>query len=129
MRFFAAWFCLLLAEPALASEVEAPPAATEEALPPAPVGFEAEAKGSFEFNSVELRGLNKVTGRTASMKPFLGIVERFGTLEIIPRRCWQSAAGERPESVALLEIWELKAGEGPVRLFLGWMFLALQILL
>lgn len=52
----------------------------------------------------------------------MGTVMNFGTLEIIARRCWKAPPEERPENAALLEIREIKAGEGPQRIFLGWMF-------
>ncbi len=46
---------------------------------------------------------------------------RFGTLEIVAHRCWKSEPEDRPENAALIEISELKPGETPQRIFLGWM--------
>lgn len=73
-------------------------------------------------NTVVLQGLNKVTGHISKLDAPLGTVMRFGTLEIIARRCWKSPPEERPEDAALLDIRELKPGEGPHNIFLGWMF-------
>ncbi len=74
------------------------------------------------YNAVTLRGLNKVTARISDMTAPLGAVMHFGSLEIIAKRCWQAPPEEQPENAALLEIRELKPGEGPVGIFSGWMF-------
>lgn len=101
MRTLAAVLCALaFAAPALAEEPEAQP----------------------EYNAILLQGLNKVTGTTSKLEGPLGASMRFGTLEIIPRRCWKAPPEERPESAGLLEISELKSGEQPQQIFLGWMF-------
>ena len=75
-----------------------------------------------EYNNVVLQGLNKVTGHISKFDGELNTILRFGNLEIIPRRCWKAPPEERPENAALLEISELKQGEQPVRIFMGWMF-------
>lgn len=82
----------------------------------------AEQESAPHYNTILLQGLNKVTGHTSRLESPVGVTARFGTLEIIARRCWKSAPEERPENAALLEISELKAGEPPERVFLGWMF-------
>src|SRR5690606_37861353 len=69
-----------------------------------------------------LRGLNKVTARISVLEAPLGTVMRFGNLEIIAHRCWESPPEERPENATLLEIRELPIGEEPHRVFSGWMF-------
>lgn len=74
------------------------------------------------FNTVVLQGLNKVTGHASKIEALIGVPVRFGTLEILPHSCWKSAPEERPENAALLEINEIKQGEAPERIFLGWMF-------
>ena len=75
-----------------------------------------------EYYTIVLQGLNKVTGRTSRLTGPVGAVLRFGNLEIVPRRCWKSEPEDRPENAALLEISELKPGEAPQQIFLGWMF-------
>jgi len=75
-----------------------------------------------EYNTIVLQGLNKVTGRTSTLEGPVGIVLSFGNLEIVARRCWKSLPEDRPENAALLEISELRPGEAPQKIFLGWMF-------
>lgn len=70
-----------------------------------------------EPNTIVLRGLNKVTGHISKLEAPVGTVMRFGNLEIIGRRCWQSPPDEQPENAGLLEIWELKPGESHERIF------------
>lgn len=75
------------------------------------------------LNTALLQGLNKVTARIQEIEAPLGEVARFGNLEIIARSCWQSSPDDdAQENASLLEIWELKSGESPLRIFMGWMF-------
>jgi hypothetical protein len=74
------------------------------------------------FNTVILLALNKVTARSQTIKAPIGNVMRFGTIEIVAHNCWKSAQEDRPENAALLEISEIKQGEPPTQIFLGWMF-------
>jgi hypothetical protein len=74
------------------------------------------------FNTVILQGLNKVTARLSRIEAVIGSTVRFGTLEITAKSCWKSPPDARPENAALLEINEIKQGEPPARIFLGWMF-------
>ncbi len=69
-----------------------------------------------------LQGLDKVTARISEIHVPLGVAVRFGTLEITAHRCLKRPPEETPESSALLEIREVRAGEGPRVLFRGWMF-------
>lgn len=73
-------------------------------------------------NTIRLMGLNKTTARSTPIEAPLGTLMRFGTLEIIARRCWQPQESERPDSVALLEVREQKPGEAPRTIFSGWMY-------
>jgi|GEM_PF-2492740 len=125
------------ASPAVAQEI---PASEEEAegsepsskltvTPVAPLkppkedsGKKMQDEAQPEYNTVILQGLNKVTGHISRFDGPTGIVQRFGNLEIIPRRCWKSPPEERPENAALMEIRELQPGEDSKRIFLGWMF-------
>jgi len=88
---------------------------------PAPVQNPAE-KGQTGFNTVLLRGLNKVTAHAETIDAPIGSVVRFGTLEIVAHRCWKSAPEDRPENAALIEIAEIHQNEPPQRIFMGWMF-------
>lgn len=136
--------CLLALWPALAAaEPVAPatpaPAAVQKAAPakpaakiirvkpaktekPAPAPEDADNKAKKEYEAILLQGLNKVTGHISKLESLVGTVMRFGNLEIVARRCWKASPEEQPENAALLEISELKPGEPPKQIFLGWMF-------
>lgn len=89
--------------------------------PESPASDDDTIQGA-QYNTIILQGLNKVTGHISHLESPLGASMRFGNLEIIARRCWKASPEERPENAALLEIWELRPGEGPQKIFLGWMF-------
>jgi hypothetical protein len=97
-------------------QTEAAPLANEK-----PPGT-ADTQGDASYDGVILRGLNKVTAHAQTIEATIGSVVRFGTMEIVAHRCWKSAPDERPENAALLEISEVKQGEAPTQIFLGWMF-------
>ena len=69
-----------------------------------------------------LQGLDKITARVTRIAAPLGEVVRFGTLEIIVRRCHKRPPTETPETTVYLEIRERRRGETAVDLFAGWMF-------
>jgi len=71
---------------------------------------------------VVLQGLDKVTARVYTLQAPLDAVVRFGTLEIIARKCDKRPPEETPESAAFLDISEVRHGEPTVSLFRGWMF-------
>lgn len=74
-----------------------------------------------ESNVAILQGLNKVIGRVSTFEAPLGTLSNFENLEIIVRKCWKSPPDERPENAALLEVREVRTGEAPKQIFLGWM--------
>jgi hypothetical protein len=114
-RAIIAALLLLLPPAAQAQEsVDSPPSPESPASP--------DTDKMPEANAILLQGLNKVTGRTSKIDGPIGTVMRFGSLEIIPRKCWMSAPDERPDNAALLQIREIKPGEAPKDIFLGWMF-------
>lgn len=69
-----------------------------------------------------LQGLDKITARISTIEATLGTPVRFGTLEIVARRCVTRPPEEPPETTAYLEIVERRSGEAVTRLFAGWMF-------
>ena len=69
-----------------------------------------------------LQGLDKVTARISTIQAPIDRKVRFGTLEITARTCRKRPPVEPPETTAFLEIRDLKPGELPIRLFIGWMF-------
>lgn len=98
------------------------PLTVDAAPPAAPPDTAQEEDAAPIYNTVILQGLNKVTGHISKLEVPTGTSTRFDNLEIIARRCWKAPPEERPENAALLDIQELKTGEAPKPLFLGWMF-------
>jgi hypothetical protein len=66
--------------------------------------------------------LDKVTARVKKLSATVNQPTRFGSLQITARDCRKNPAEDRPEAAAFLEIMEIKAGQEPVALFMGWMF-------
>lgn len=73
-------------------------------------------------NQVLLRGLNKITARTSTIKVVVGESVKFGNLNITLHSCWKSPPEEDQESKALLEVWEEIPKEPRKKIFSGWMF-------
>lgn len=82
----------------------------------------SHAASALEGAGVLLQGLDKVTARVTTIEAALDRPVRFGTLEIIARRCFKRPPEESPESAAFLDIREIRPGEAPQQLFVGWMF-------
>lgn len=76
----------------------------------------------FAGDTVLLQGMDKVTARVWSFEAPVDRSVRFGTLQIIIRKCDRTPPEEPPESAAFLEIYEAKPGEDRRSLFYGWMF-------
>ena len=72
--------------------------------------------------TVELQGLDKVTGRTSTFQAATGETVKFGTLVITVQACDRTPPTEPPESAVFLDIYEAREGESPTDLFHGWMF-------
>ena len=77
---------------------------------------------ALEGGGVLLQGLDKVTARVTTIETAIGKPVQFGTLEITARRCVKRPPEESPESAAFLEVREIRPGEAPHQLFVGWMF-------
>ena len=71
---------------------------------------------------VVLQGLDKLTARVSKIEVEIGRPTRFGTLDIIAHTCRKRPPEEPPETTAFLEITEVREGEEPMTLFIGWMF-------
>ena len=77
---------------------------------------------SIETGTVLLQGLDKVTARVSTFEANLNQEVRFGTLEVIVKKCVKTPPEETPESAAFLEIRDIKPGQDLEILFTGWMF-------
>ena len=77
---------------------------------------------SIEAGAALLQGLDKVTARVSTFEANLNQEVRFGTLEVIVKKCVKTPPEETPESAAFLEIRDIKPGQDFEILFTGWMF-------
>lgn len=82
----------------------------------------AQSNPAQTVDKVILQGLDKVTARVFTLEYHIGEVIRFGTLEIVVRKCWQSSPEDLPEQAAFLDIVETRPGERTEWIFRGWMF-------
>jgi hypothetical protein len=71
---------------------------------------------------LELRGLDKMTGRAADIVAPIGKPVKFATLTITVRTCYSTPPTEPPETTAYLEITGKRPDEKPKEVFHGWMF-------
>jgi hypothetical protein len=69
-----------------------------------------------------LQGLDKITARISNFEAAVGQPTRFGSLEIVVRRCHKTPPEEPPESAAFLEIVDVRPDSPAVPVFTGWMF-------
>ena len=69
-----------------------------------------------------LQGLDKVTARISTLEAPVDKPITFGTLEVVVRTCSKTPPEEPPESTAFVEIYDVRPGEEPMRVFSGWMF-------
>ena len=69
-----------------------------------------------------LQGLDKITARISTFEAPVDQAARFGSLEIVARRCHKTPPEEPPESAAFLEILDVRPDSPSVPVFTGWMF-------
>ncbi len=80
---------------------------------------------AFEINgkTAVLQGLDKVTARITPLEAQVGQALRFGSLEIVVRRCQRSRPDQKPERAAFAEIFDIDpATREKRRVFSGWLF-------
>jgi hypothetical protein len=96
----------------------APAAATPAApqvLPPTPVGPPAHAV-------LELKALDKITGKAIVIMAPLNTPVHFATLTITARTCYSTPPSETPETSAFLQISDHRPDQPERRAFSGWMY-------
>jgi hypothetical protein len=87
----------------------------EPVAPPAPVGPPPNAV-------LQLKALDKITGKAVVISAPLNKPVKFATLEITARTCYSTPPSETPETSAFLQITDNRP-EKPARLvFSGWMY-------
>ncbi|MDR3527853.1 MAG: DUF2155 domain-containing protein [Rhizomicrobium sp.] len=103
------------ATPAPAPDVAPIPEAAVVPPPSTPVGPPAHAV-------LELRALDKITGRASIIMAPLNKTVKFATLEITARTCYSTPPSETPETSAFLQIDDHRADQSQGRAFSGWMY-------
>ena len=78
--------------------------------------------GAVQFDIAVLQGLDKVTARVSTFNAPIDATVKFGTLEIIVRKCDKRPPEETPESAAFIDVWEVRPGELTISVYRGWMF-------
>jgi hypothetical protein len=87
-------------------------------LSPAPVSHAASAAHPV----LELRALDKITGRASVLLAPLNVPVKFETLTIVARSCYSTPASETPETSAFLQIDDHRPDQAERRVFSGWMY-------
>ena len=77
---------------------------------------------SLRAESAVLQGLDKTTARISTFDAPVGEAVRFGTLEILARRCHKTPPEEPPESTAFIKIVDVRPDSEAIKVFTGWMF-------
>jgi hypothetical protein len=86
------------------------------------VAAQAQSSGTVAHPVLELRALDKITGRASVLMAPLNVPVNFATLTIVARSCYSTPASETPETSAFLQIDERRADQPERRVFSGWMY-------
>ena len=78
--------------------------------------------GSVAHPVLELRALDKITGRASVLMAPLNVPVKFASLTIIARSCYSTPASETPETSAFLQIDDRRSDKPDRRVFSGWMY-------
>lgn len=71
---------------------------------------------------LEIRALDKITGRARVLYAPVGQPVKYATLSISVRSCYSTPASETPETSAFLQISDQRADRPAHRVFSGWMY-------
>lgn len=87
------------------------------------LAFIPSAQAAFEpYDVVELRSLDKITGRTSTFEAEVGATLQYGNIYIRVQACRKRPQIETPESAAFMQVWEVLADGKSEWIFSGWMF-------
>ena len=101
--------------PATPSDTAAP-AAAPQAPAPQPVA------PATDHAVLELRALDKITGKATTILAPLNVPVKFATLTIVARSCYSTPPSETPETSAFLQIDDHRPDKPERRVFSGWMY-------
>jgi hypothetical protein len=105
--------------PAAPAGAPAAPAAAPQVIPnnaPAP------PPGPPQHAVLELKALDKITGKAIVLMAPLNRPVQFATLTITARTCYSTPASETPETSAFLQIEDRRPDQPARRAFSGWMY-------
>jgi hypothetical protein len=109
--------------PAPAAPAATPDAADSSAPPPD--STVAPATPAFQPPKdavLEIKALNKITGKAIMLRAPLNKPVKFATLTITARTCYSTPASETPETSAFLQIDDDRLDRSHTRAFSGWMY-------
>ncbi|HEY0281326.1 MAG TPA: DUF2155 domain-containing protein [Rhizomicrobium sp.] len=108
-----------LAVLAAAAEAQSPPDASMNIMLTPPPELRT---GSAARPVLELRALDKITGRASVLLAPLNVPVKYATLTIVARTCYSTPASETPETSAFLQIEDHRPDQPERRVFSGWMY-------
>jgi hypothetical protein len=83
---------------------------------------QAQPPGTVAHPVLELRALDKITGRASVLMAPLNVPVKFASLTIVARSCYSTPASETPETSAFLQIDDRRPDKSEHRVFSGWMY-------
>jgi hypothetical protein len=98
------------------------PAAAEEVTPATTAPQVATAPIPPEHAVLELRALDKITGKASAIFAPLNDPVHFATLTITARTCYSTPPSETPETSAFLQIQDHRPDKPAREVFSGWMY-------
>ena len=99
-----------------------PPPAEGAAAPADADAAAAEPAGSPKHAVLELRALDKITGKATILMAPLNEPVHFATLTVTARTCYSTPPSETPETSAFLQIDDHRPDQPERRVFSGWMY-------
>jgi hypothetical protein len=108
--------------PAATTATPAPDATAPGATPVAPQALPPTPVGPPEHAVLELKALDKITGRASIIMAPLNVPVKFATLTITARTCYSTPPSETPETSAFLQIQDHRPDQAERRVFSGWMY-------
>lgn len=103
--------------PTTTPDTTAPAAAPQAAAPQQPAPAPAT-----DHAVLELRALDKITGKATTILAPLNVPVKFATLTIVARSCYSTPPSETPETSAFLQIDDHRPDKPERRVFSGWMY-------
>lgn len=102
--------------------VQAVPATPDPAAAPADAAVTPPPTFTPKNAVLEIKALNKITGRAIVLSAPLNKPVKFATLTITARTCYSTPASETPETSAFLQIDDDRPDRSHTRAFSGWMY-------